>query len=158
MAKQWGGKRVGAGRTSAWKTGSTALIRVPVSLVDEVMRYAHRLDDGGVPFDFESAPPPLPSKQEKWEQLSKVLDEKQRLTLAYRQVKGELEKVQKQAQRQDSRLERMWRMVKEARAQLQYALKDHRARTGRVGVKILESVILALSMEDPPQIVKEGTD
>lgn len=48
-----GGKREGAGAKPKWKHGKTTNIRVPEVLVEEVLRLAHRLDEGES-FDFES--------------------------------------------------------------------------------------------------------
>lgn len=45
-----GGRRKGAGRPSSWKSGcqfeDTKLIRVPKLIADQVLEYAHQLDDG----------------------------------------------------------------------------------------------------------------
>ena len=44
-----GGKRKGAGRPSSWKSGcrfeDTKLIRVPKVIADQVLEYAHQLDE-----------------------------------------------------------------------------------------------------------------
>lgn len=40
-----GGKRVGAGGKFKWKSGKTTVIRVPISLVDEVIAITRMLDE-----------------------------------------------------------------------------------------------------------------
>jgi hypothetical protein len=44
-----GGKRAGAGRKSTWQSGchtKTKLIRVPISIAEQILEIAHRLDAG----------------------------------------------------------------------------------------------------------------
>ena len=40
-----GGKRLGAGRKSAWINKETQLIRVPKVLAQQILQYAHELDE-----------------------------------------------------------------------------------------------------------------
>jgi hypothetical protein len=44
-----GGKRVGAGNKFKWNSGKTRVIRVPETIAEQVIEYAHFLDSGGVP-------------------------------------------------------------------------------------------------------------
>ncbi len=39
-----GGKRLGAGRPHKWQGGSTKLIRIPVSYVDQILRVVNYMD------------------------------------------------------------------------------------------------------------------
>lgn len=45
-----GGKRKGAGRPSSWKSGcrfeETKLVRVPSKIADQVLEFAHLVDEG----------------------------------------------------------------------------------------------------------------
>ncbi|MEM9391699.1 MAG: hypothetical protein AAGA02_14570 [Bacteroidota bacterium] len=41
-----GGRREGAGGRHKWKHGETKTIRVPIELADEILEFAHKLDDG----------------------------------------------------------------------------------------------------------------
>lgn len=41
-----GGKRVGSGNKSKWKSGKTKTIRVPIALADHLLELARVLDDG----------------------------------------------------------------------------------------------------------------
>ena len=43
-----GGKRLGAGGKPTWKNGKTKTIRVPITLADNVLGIARKLDDGTV--------------------------------------------------------------------------------------------------------------
>lgn len=45
IAMSRGGIRLGAGSKSSWKNGKTKTIRVPETLVDQILEYAHKLDD-----------------------------------------------------------------------------------------------------------------
>ena len=45
MTKKWGGKRSGAGRPASWESGETVAIRIPKKYKDDVLEYAHLLDD-----------------------------------------------------------------------------------------------------------------
>lgn len=49
-----GGRRNNAGRTNGWYNYETKVIRVPLILADLVTEYAHYLDDGNPPIDFDS--------------------------------------------------------------------------------------------------------
>jgi hypothetical protein len=42
-----GGKREGSGPKSNWKNGKTKTIRVPISLADDILNIARRLDEQG---------------------------------------------------------------------------------------------------------------
>lgn len=44
--KQWGGKREGGGFQPKWKSGNSKPLRIPESLHEAVLTYAHALDDG----------------------------------------------------------------------------------------------------------------
>lgn len=48
--RSWGGKREGSGRKPGWNHGPCKAVKIPIGLVDEIMRYAHHLDTGGAPF------------------------------------------------------------------------------------------------------------
>ena len=39
-----GGKRIGAGSKPKWNSGKTKVVRVPESIADQVIEYAHGLD------------------------------------------------------------------------------------------------------------------
>jgi hypothetical protein len=41
-----GGVRSNSGAKSKWKHGKTKLIRVPEELADQILEYAHKLDEG----------------------------------------------------------------------------------------------------------------
>lgn len=43
-----GGCREGSGSKSTWKHGKTKTIRIPESLVDQVLEYARKLDKGDI--------------------------------------------------------------------------------------------------------------
>lgn len=43
-----GGKREGAGGKPTWKNGKTKTIRVPIVLVEEILKIARELDEKGV--------------------------------------------------------------------------------------------------------------
>jgi hypothetical protein len=43
-----GGARLGTGPKPQWKSGKTKTIRVPIALVDEILRFAHNLDERGI--------------------------------------------------------------------------------------------------------------
>lgn len=43
-----GGYRLGAGGKPTWKHGKTKTIRVPITLVDEILTIARILDEGGI--------------------------------------------------------------------------------------------------------------
>ena len=45
MIKNWGGKRSGAGRPASWESGETVAIRIPKKYKDDVLEYAHLLDE-----------------------------------------------------------------------------------------------------------------
>lgn len=49
----WGGYRPGAGQKPKWNSGTTATIRVPQVLIEDVMRYA-RLIDGQFPLGMKT--------------------------------------------------------------------------------------------------------
>ena len=54
----WGGRRAGAGRKSAWKSGPCKAVKIPALLVDQVLKLARQLDEGGgSPFPFSLVPP-----------------------------------------------------------------------------------------------------
>lgn len=44
--KQWGGKREGGGFQPKWKSSNSKPLRIPESLHEAVLEYAHALDDG----------------------------------------------------------------------------------------------------------------
>lgn len=43
-----GGVRSGAGARGKWKHGKTKMIRVPEVLADQILQYAHNLDEGAI--------------------------------------------------------------------------------------------------------------
>lgn len=43
-----GGIRCGAGAKPTWKHGKTRTIRVPIALADEILAFAHRIDEQGI--------------------------------------------------------------------------------------------------------------
>lgn len=53
VAMPRGGKRKGAGRKSRWKSSETVAVRVPKQYVEQILEFAHRLDDGKT---FEQEP------------------------------------------------------------------------------------------------------
>jgi hypothetical protein len=46
--KQWGGKRANS-HPSPWKSGNTKSVRIPQAILEAVLEYAHKLDDGENP-------------------------------------------------------------------------------------------------------------
>lgn len=50
-----GGYREGAGAKAKWIHGKTTVVRVPESLVDEVLRVAHLLDEGKTVDDIKKS-------------------------------------------------------------------------------------------------------
>jgi hypothetical protein len=60
-----GGKRLGAGRPYKWQGGSTKLVRIPVSYVDQILRVVDYMDanEGQLPLNiafFTEPDSPLP--------------------------------------------------------------------------------------------------
>ena len=67
----WGGQRAGAGRKSAWRSGSCKAVKIPLALVDQVLAFARQLDEGQHP----PQPTATPARSEALARLQAENDE-----------------------------------------------------------------------------------
>ena len=87
-----GGARPGAGGGARWKHGKTKLVRLPVALLDEILKVARYMDqnEGRLP---SSAPPVItsghPSESLAWEELKELLAKRKTDELAEEVMAGD---------------------------------------------------------------------
>lgn len=127
MKKGWGGKRAGAGRKSGWKSGPCKAVKIPVSLADDVLRFAHQLDAGQAP---SPASPAAKAQSEEpkaagWAQVSKLIDEKQALSKKVLHLEETLAKERRKGEYRDKELERLKQAMRYASSILADGIADH---------------------------------
>ncbi len=146
MKKSWGGGREGAGRKPGWKSGPCKAVKLPVLLVDDVLRYAHGLDEGHSP-----APPgPVitPRSDKGWAQLSKLIDEKQELEKRLKHLQDQLARERKRVGLLEAVGKRHEAAIADARSILHHAYREQRSDgRKRITVADVRSSLLALGLD-----------
>ncbi len=141
---EWGGRREGAGRKPSWKSGPCKPVKLPVALVDEVMKYARRLDAGEAKPAIAAAAEPG-EKDARWAQVSQLVDEKQELQRKLRQLEEVLAGERKKLQAAAAREKALEGRLADARSVLLHAYQEHR-RGVRFRVGDVRSALLALGL------------
>lgn len=142
---QWGGWREGAGRKSTWMSGTCKAVKLPVALVDEVLRYARQLDEGAPP---PSLAPAAAAPDRDWDQLERAIAEKVALETRHLQLEKQLEKCivsqQQHTEALETRSER-WRLQNlDAQRTLSEALNEHRKTKRGIRAGAVEHALDAL--------------
>lgn len=151
-AHEWGGRRKGAGRKPGWKNGPCKAVKLPVSLMEEVLRYAHQLDedklDRGPCLEVVPAKEFTTSPDERWTQMAKLIDEKAELQRRLEHQAEVLAGVRKQRQLEEVRRQELERRITDARSVLQAAYDEQR-RGVRKGIRSADvrSALLALGLD-----------
>lgn len=142
---EWGGHREGAGRKPTWKSGRCKPVKLPVALVDEVIRYARRLDAGETMPAIAAAAEPG-EKDSRWAQVGQLVDEKQELQRKLRHLEEALASERKKLQAATTREQAVEQRIADARSVLLYAYQEHR-RGVRFRVGDVRSALLALGLD-----------
>lgn len=144
-----GGKREGAGRKAAWKSGPCKAVKLPIALVEDVMSYARQLDEGSSRRSPESiSPVPSAGRDKSWPQVSKIVDEKQELEKQLRHAQDLLAKERKTKELQDKRMAALEAKIADAGSILRDGLTEYKKGIRKTfSVKDARSALLALGVE-----------
>jgi hypothetical protein len=139
-----GGRREGAGRKPTWQSGTTKAIKIPLGLVDNVMRYARQLDAGNAPLITEPNSNPAPDG-DRWQQVKGLVEEKQELTKQLQHLQDQLTKERKARDKHEQRIATLESQVRDARSILHSAIDEKKkgVRSG-ISVKDVKSALMAL--------------
>lgn len=150
MAKEqagWGGRRTGAGRKASWKSGPCKPVKLPVALLDEVMRYARHLDGGGPAM---GSPPVSPAeapagKDARWAQLARQIDQNQEQRKVIAQLQADLAAEKRKTRNAEGEVRHLRERLQDARSILTAAIGEHETGVRRgVTIQDARSILLAL--------------
>lgn len=149
MKKSWGGMRSGAGRKATWRSGECKAVKLPIALVDKVMRYARQLDAGEVPAEPvpETRTTQAPAQEDRgWEQIKQLVEEKQELKRKVLHLEEILAKERKQLRYRDAEITRLKAAIESAKSILTAGIAEHKKGVRRgFGIKDAESVLTTLT-------------
>lgn len=143
-----GGRREGAGRKSAWKSGATKTVKLPVALVDAILAYAHKLDDGSASSEFVAESKATTSGDKGSAQLFRLIDEKRALAKELEHMKAELARVRRKLEMEEARAKGLEGRIRDASSVLGAALGEVRGGVRKgVQVRDVRSALLALGID-----------
>ncbi|MDB5100182.1 MAG: hypothetical protein JWM80_4603 [Cyanobacteria bacterium RYN_339] len=140
---EWGGRRTGSGRKASWKSGQCKAVKLPVALLDEVMRYARHLDGGPA----MGAPAEAPvSKDERWVQLARQIDQNQEQRRVIEHLQADLIAEKRKTRNAEGQAGHLRERLQDARSILTAAIEEHAKGVRRgVGIQDARSILLALT-------------
>lgn len=160
-----GGRREGAGRKASWKSGPCKAVKLPITLIADVLRYARQLDAGEIEGALRTDVIPLAEHQsttrdagttetprgDRWAQVSKLLDEKAELQRRLEHQAELLAGTRRKLQMEESRNHELDRRIADARSVLRAAY-DEQCRGVRKGIRVadVQSALLALGLDVAP--------